>query len=202
MNFNGAFWDLLDLSVNVERALAAVRGLKRSQSIVMLAVLTVIEYGLFWLVYYFDYLPTYVWSTQWSERIMEVLALSGAATLMAYAGYMVIALTVMPTLIELIGIRFAIKGMRIMGALVWLFLIFDFVTDWPYVNQFLSIYTPNLDQMGFWAIPAEWAMSILFTLMASIGFEVIFVSLAVAWLYLAVAVLFGVGGRRRQAAAA
>lgn len=197
MDFNGAFWDLLDLSLNVERALNAVRGLNRGQSIVMLVVLTIIEYCLGWAVYYFDYLPTYVWATQWAAKILAAASLANPELVVSYAAYLATGLTLLPTLIELIGIRFAISGMKIVGLLVWMFLIFDFVTDWPYVGEFLSVYKPYLAGMGLWAIPAEWAMSILFTLMASIGFEVIFVSFGVAWIYLLFKGVFGFGGGRR-----
>lgn len=112
------------------------------------------------------------------------------------AAFITLGLTLLPTLVELFGARFAAVGIRVAAALVYLFSAFDMLTDWPRVVEFCGTFRERFDGMGILAGIGFWLFRMLFLFLASFGFELLLVVFAVC----ALALLLG--GMSKQAAPA
>lgn len=184
-SINVAFWDALDLSNNIERAIVAVRDVKGMARVAMLISLVIINYALFHLVWYFDLYPTLQWAKAWGSRIVPTITWG-----IHLSQFIVLSMTLAPTLVELTSARFSRAKLKLMSILVITFIAFDFITDWPYAREFLKLHVDLFAQFGAFATLVEWIVSVLFAILASIGFEVAFVALMSAMLHLALYPIF------------
>ena len=174
------FFDSIDLSTNLERGLRAVRSIYGLPALILAIALGGICAGLIPLVWYFDIGATVDWSEQAVTTVLPTLP----ASLVEGAALFALALSLMPTLVELFGSRFALVGIRVAAGLVYAFSLFDAVTDYPRVNAFIEAYRPAFEQLGLFTIPALWLAKVLFLFLASFGFEMLLVVFAVCALAL------------------
>jgi hypothetical protein len=182
-------FDMLDLSDNLRRGWLAVRNVYGWPALVMGGALAVICYALVPAILYFDVLATYDWTEKAAVYLMPTYEATGLA---AYAGYTVVALTLLPTLVELFTARFAQAGIRFAGWLVFSFCLFDAITDYPRVAEFTNAYRPAFDALpGLVGWFAFWALRMGLLIMASFGFEALFIVFAVC-----AVILFMNSGRR------
>lgn len=170
-----AFLDAIDLSTNIERGLTAVRGLRGLGALILAGALTLICIALAPLIWYFD-LDATLYAT---EIAQQVVVPSLPPEWAQAAGLVALGLTLMPTLVELFGSRFAQVGIRVAAALVYLFSVFDAFTDWPRVEEFCNAYQRYFDGLGVFAGPAFVAFRALFLFLATFGFELLFIVFAV-----------------------
>lgn len=186
------FLDAIDLSANIERGLNAVRGIRGLPALILGGALTLICIALLPLVWYFDIDATLMASDQALNTIMPSLPVEVAGM----AAFITLGLTLLPTLVELFGARFAAAQIRVAAALVYLFSVFDMLTDWPRVVEFCGTFRPRFDEMGALAGVGFFFFRLLFLSLASFGFELLFVVFAVCALALLIG---GMAGQRAPA---
>lgn len=188
------FLDSIDLSSNIERGLGAVRGVVGLSALILGGALSLICIALAPLCWYFDLDATMSATDTAANYIMPTLPAEFAGMVV----FITLGLTLMPTLIELFGARFAAANIRVAAALVYLFSAFDMLTDWPRVAEFCQAYRSWFDGLGIAAGIGFWLFRLLFLFLASFGFELLFVVFAVCTL----ALLFNgmAGGARRRVA--
>ena len=175
-----SFWGYIDLSDNLQRALSSIRGIRGINALLLAAALGFISYGLFWLVWYFDIGAT----LDWTSQAIAVIAPSIPPGMAPYAGALVLAITLLPTLIELFTARFARDGIVVASGLVFAFSLFDMITDWPRVVVFFDAYAGAFARLGILRWPAFYIIRLLWLFMASFGFELLFILFAVTALAL------------------
>lgn len=171
------FWDMFDISHGTQVAINRTRGLKKGTAVIVGIGYALATMALALLVYWFDILPTLAFASQWGNAVI-VVAHSSIAWLAQYA---VLLFTIFPTIMELTATRF--NDLSIIKVLIWFLLFFDYLTDWPFVQAMLA--EVNFDfvgAFGSFAVIAEYVVGILFTILASIGFEYLFVVMLVATL--------------------
>lgn len=190
------FLDSIDLSANIERGLAAVRGVRGLPALILGGALTLICVALLPLVWYFDIDATLMASDQALNTIMPSLPVEVTSV----AALVTLGLTLLPTLVELFGARFAAVGIRVAAALVYLFSIFDMLTDWPRVVEFCGVFRERFDGMGVLAGFGFFLFRLLFLFLASFGFELLLVVFAVCALALLLNGMTGQRGMRRAEA--
>jgi hypothetical protein len=186
------FLDAIDLSSNIERGLAAVRGVRGLPALILGAALSLICVALLPLVWYFDIDATLMAS----DSALGIVLPSLPVEAVGMAAFITLGLTLLPTLVELFGARFAAVGIRVASALVYLFSAFDMLTDWPRVVEFCGVFRERFDGMGFAAGLGFWLFRLLFLFLASFGFELLLVVFAVCALAL---LLNGAAGGQRAA---
>lgn len=191
------FWDAIDISTNIRRGLTAIRGVTGLPALVLMVALGFINYGLFWLVWAFDIGSTLNWSSRAAEQINAMVGGSAGAEIGQYAGYVVLSITLLPTLVELFGSIFAKAQIVFASGLVFALSLFDMLTDWPMVVQFFDSFTDAADSGGAFGWLAFYLMRILWLFMASFGFEALLVVFSVCM----VALLFQFGGSARRGGA-
>lgn len=174
------FLDSIDLSANLERGLNAVRGITGLAALILGGALTLICVALLPLVWYFDIDATLMASDAALNTIMPSLPIEVAGM----AAFITLGLTLMPTMIELFGARFAAVGIRVAAALVYLFSAFDMLTDWPRVVEFCATFRERFDGMGPLAGVGFWLFRLLFLFLASFGFELLLIVFGVCALAL------------------
>lgn len=190
------FLDAIDLSANIERGLTAVRGIRGLPALILGGALTLICVALLPLVWYFDIDATLMASDAALGVIMPSLPYEVASM----AALVTLGLTLLPTLVELFGARFAAVGIRVASALVYLFSAFDMLTDWPRVVEFCAAFRDRFDGMGMAAGLGFWLFRLLFLFLASFGFELLLVVFAVCALALLLGGMSGNRAATRQAA--
>lgn len=174
------FLDSIDLSANIERGLAAVRNIRGLTALILGGALTLICFALLPLTWYFDIDATMMASDQALNTIMPTMPYE----VMGMVTFIILGLTLMPTLVELFGPRFAAVGIRVAAALVYLFSAFDMLTDWPRVVEFCEAFRERFDGLGPLAGLGFWLFRLLFLFLASFGFELLLVVFAVCALAL------------------
>lgn len=187
------FWNWIDISDNLQKSLASVRGIKGLNALILATALGFVSYGLFWLVWYFDLGAT----MDWSQQAINVIAPSIPANMAPYAGALVVALTLLPSLVESFTARFAREGIVVSAGLIYAFSLFDMITDWPRVVTFMDAYAGAFERLGILRWPVFYVTRLLWLFMASFGFELLFVvfSVTAAALLLNVRTAGGARGR-------
>lgn len=170
-----SFWNLIDISDNINRAIKVVSGIRGTAATVMLLALVVLDYNLFWLMLYFDLGATAEWSQKASELILPVLP----QDLIKYTSYLVVALTLLPTLAEMFSAAFARAGIIFAQGLIFSMTLFDAITDWPRVVTFCEVFRPIFAEMGQLSGFILIAFRTTWLFMATFGFEMLFVVFAV-----------------------
>lgn len=170
-----AFLDSIDLSANIQRGLEAVRGVRGTAAFVLCIALTMICVALAPMVWYFDIDAT-IYATDIAVNvIVPTLPMEWAAA----SAWVALGLSMLPTLVELFGARFAMIGIRVAAGLVYFFSVFDAITDWPRVAEFCQAYRDQFDGLGLLAGLAFLLFRGLFLFLATFGFELLFVVFAV-----------------------
>lgn len=169
------FYEMIDLSENLDRGLRAVKGMKGLSAIVMGTALFAIVLGLVPLVWYLD-----IDSTRWAtERAVNVMIPQLPPDLVLLVSVIAVCVSLLPSLIELFGSKFAFN-IKFAGFLVFASSLFDMITDWPRVQQLMSAFSDSFDAvplgLGFLV---HWALHIPFLFLASFGFEMLAIIFAV-----------------------
>lgn len=179
-----SFWDAIDISTNIQRGLNAIRGIRGLPALILFVVLGCINYGLFWLVWAFDISSTLAWSDRAAAQISAMVHNSAGAEIGQYAGYVVLSITLLPTLVELFGSIFAKAQIVFASGLVFALALFDMITDWPMVVQFFDAFTDAANSGGPFGWLAFYLLRIVWLFMASFGFEALLIVFGVAMIAL------------------
>lgn len=189
------FLDAIDLSENIKRGLAAVRGITGLNALILASALTLMCVALAPLIWFFD-LDATLYATSIAQQVV-IPSLPGEWA--QAAGLIALGLTLLPTLVELFGSKFAQVGIRVAAGMVYLFSIFDAFTDWPRVEEFCNAYSSYFDGLGMFAGIAFVAFRALFLFLATFGFELLFLVFAVCALALFINSGRGASSRRTVA---
>lgn len=168
------FFELIDLSTNLERGLHIVHNLYGLPALVMGVALTMVTVGLLPLVWFLDIDSTLDYAGPALQQVLPVLP----DWALPYSVVLVFALTMLPTFIELFTARFAVY-IRGAAFLVYGFAILDAVTDYPRVKLVLDAYKIYFDGMGIVGVVLYWIMHPIGLLLASFVFEVLVVVFAI-----------------------
>lgn len=171
------FFDMIDLGENLRRGLAAVRNLSGIPAIITGGVLALISFLFLNLAWHFDLHPTYVWT----QIAIDKLTPTFGPTMTAYIPVLVFTLTMLPTLIELFTTRFARYDILLAQWMVYFFVVFDWLTDWPAASDFVDAYATSgvFEQAGIMYWPTLYFCKIAWLLLASFGFEMLGIVFAI-----------------------
>jgi hypothetical protein len=188
------FFSAIDLTENLQRALTAIRGVRGTGAIVLALALLVICVGIAPLAWYLDVDATLSWVEPTTTEIIPTLPDS----VLPYLSALVLVITFLPSLIELFTARFA-AHIPAAGALVFVFSLFDAVTDYPRVASLLAQYEGAYASLGLLGIPLFWLSHPLLLFMASFGFELLLIVFSITAIVLLMNGSSSGGQRRRVA---
>jgi hypothetical protein len=174
------FFDMIDLGENIKRAMRAIRDVTDIAALVTIgptALLAILFTALAW---HFDIQSTW----RWSDVAVQQLRPTFVGQFAEYLPVLVFTLSMLPTLVELFTVRFARADIALAQWLVYFFVAFDLVTDWPTASDFIDGYVASgvFDRLGLLATPAIWAAKIVWLLVASFGFEMLCIVFGLATL--------------------
>jgi hypothetical protein len=173
------FFSAIDLTDNLQRALQAIKGITGTAAIVLALALALVCCGLAPLAWYLDIDATLSWVEPTTAQITPTLPES----VLPYLSALVLIITFLPSLIELFTARFAVQ-MPAAAALVFVFSLFDAVTDYPRVAELLAQYEGAFATLGILGLPAYWLAHPLLLFMASFGFELLLIVFSITALVL------------------
>ncbi len=167
---NKGFLELIDLSINIQRGMQAIKGVRGGVAAIMTVGLTILGCGLAPLVWFFDISAT----LDYADPLVRELLPTLPDSTIAYTSFFILALTVMPTVVELLMPRI---GAQVPGAafFVFLFCVIDGITDYPRVAQTLTVYAPHFIQLGWIGQILWWLLHPVLLLFATFLFELLFV---------------------------
>lgn len=176
---NHGFLSLIDLRLNIQRGIQPLRGLPNGLAALMIVGLTLVAAGLAPLVWYFDMSAT----LDYADPLIAQLIPSLPTPALASASFMVLTVTLLPTVVELllpsIGERVPAAALLVFG-----FSVVDAVTDWPRVVATMAVYRGGFLRWGFWG-DVLWAiLHPVLLLFATFLFELLFVLCVVLILFL------------------
>ena len=176
------FFDMIDLGANLQRGLNAVRSMHGLPALISAVPLGMVSFLFLTLAWHFDLRPTY----DWTQIAIAKLQPTFIGALADYVGILIFTMTLLPSLIELFTVRFARADIAMAQWLVYFFVIFDWVTDWPAASDFVDGYVNAgvFERLGVLATPAIYAVKIGWLMLASFGFEMLGVVFAVCTLAL------------------
>lgn len=188
------FLSAIDLSDNLGRSLQAIRGIRGIHAYILSIALLIICIALWPLLWYFDIEST----LQWTDRAAKQLAPTLGPSLIEYLDWFTLAITILPTMIELFGSRFARVGIRMAGILVYALSLFDMITDRPRAWAFVESYQDALVGLGAFQGPVELMLKVLFLFLSSFGFELLFIIFAITAIALLMQGALGPSPTRRE----
>lgn len=167
---NRGFLNLIDLSLNIQRGLLAIRGVSGGVAALMAVGLTILACGLAPLVWFFDLSATIAYA----DPLVRELTPTLPGQFVAFATFVVLSLTLLPTIVELLMPRI---GTQVQSAafLVFLFSAVDAVTDWPRVAATMAAYHANFAQWGMAGNVLWFVLHPVLLLFATFLFELLFV---------------------------
>lgn len=174
------FFEMIDLGENIKRGLSAVRPVTGLPALVVAVPLTLISLLFASLAWHFDLAPTWAWSDVAVQKLQPTFV----GPFADYVPLLVFTLTMLPTLIELFTTRFARANIILAQWMVYLFVLFDWVTDWPAASDFVNAYAGAFARLGWLAGPVMFIVKVLWLIMASFGFEMLAVVFAICALAL------------------
>lgn len=176
------FFDMIDLGANLQRGLNAVRSLHGLAALITAIPLGLVSFLFLALAWHFDLKPTYDWTAVAIAKLQPTFV----GGLAGYVGILIFTMTLLPSLIELFTVRFARADIAMAQWLVYFFVIFDWVTDWPAASDFIEGYVVAgaFERLGPLATPGIYAAKIGWLMLASFGFEMLGVVFAVCTLAL------------------
>src|SRR5262245_49972036 len=174
------FFDMIDLGENIKRAMRAIRDMTDIAALVTIgptALLAILFAALAW---HFDIQSTW----RWSDVAVQKLRPTFVGQFASYLPVLVMTLSMLPTLIELFTVRFARADIALAQWLVYFFVCFDLVTDWPTASDFMDGYVAAgvFSRLGILETPAIWAAKVMWLMFSSFGFEMLAVVFAIATL--------------------
>lgn len=162
------FWDLIDISDNMRRCETAARrhnnGLTAWANFVAMLVLTIVAFALAWK---FDFESTLIGMSSLKDTVLEGLP----SSVLKFSYFIILALTVAPTVVEMFTGAFAKADVKIMQVYVVAFTIFDLITDIPRVTMFVNQNQSSIDLLGPLSGIGYWIFFMLWLFLATIGFE-------------------------------
>lgn len=176
------FWDLIDISENLQRTNIVVRqtenGLISGLNAFVFWVLFIVALAFAWT---FDFQATIEGLEAANAFILPTLP-EAAVELTAL---IVFSLTLAPTLMEIFTAPLAKANIRIIQLMTIGFVVFDLLTDIPRTVSWMNTFQPQLDLLPHLvAIGMYWFVFILWLFFATLGFElatVIFLFAALAY---------------------
>lgn len=165
-----ALLDLFELGDNLQRALNGVRGLRGTAARAKAINLLVFCVCIAPLVWYFDLDPT----SQWSVRTAEGLTHGAFAEV---GSLLYVLMLILPTAAQTALGGIAMTGFRMAEAANYAAVAFDATTDWPRVQSTVQSAWDHGFFAGFGVLagPASWLAQGGLLLMATCGFELLFV---------------------------
>ncbi len=172
------FLEALDLSVNLVKVTLALKGVPNGAVSLLLAVgafFALLGFGS--LAFYFDISSSWTAMEPLRVRVLTVLAGVAGATFFGWlVQFVPTALTVLPTVSEALGARFARFNIPAFQAVTWLFIGWDLATDIPRVNENVNPlwagFVQNSEATGFFGILLTGDLRIIG---GAIGFYVVWV---------------------------
>lgn len=162
------FWDMIDISDNMRRVEMAARkhnnGLTAWANFGAMLVMTVVALALAWK---FDFESTLIGMSSLQDTVLEGLP----SSVLKFSYFIILALTIAPTIVELFTGAFARADVKIMQVYVIAFTIFDLITDIPRVTMFINQHQSSVDLLGVFSGIGYWIFFILWLFLATIGFE-------------------------------
>lgn len=171
-------WDMIDISENMGRiedwVFTISNGFSSALHLGVFAVLAVAAGALTW---YFDLESTIIGMSGVTNVVVP--SLPGQVTHLA--SYVILAITLMPTLLELFTSGMAKFNIKIVQIAIILFTLFDMVTDIPRSYQLAMGMWPQIQAMG-WGVShlTFWSYFLGWLFFATLGFELGFVIFAYA----------------------
>ncbi len=174
---NKGFLELIDLSLNIQRGLQAIHGVRAGVAAVMMVGLTILACGLAPLVWYFDLSATLDYADPLMKQLLTTLpgevSASVSSELVALPAFLILVVTLLPTATELLLPRI---GARVKAAafLVFGFSLVDAFTDWPRVVRTMQVYYPRFEPWGIAGDLGWLALHPVLLLFATFLFELLF----------------------------
>lgn len=166
------FWDCIDISENMVRvekkSREHVNGLGAWWNVAAMLTLTLFSLVLAWK---FDFESTLIGMSTLRDTVLTDLP----ASVLKFSTFIVVALTIAPTVIELFTGAFARADVKIMQLYVIGFTGFDLVTDIPRAMTFTNQMQANFDLLGALSGIGYWAFFLVWLFFATIGFELVLV---------------------------
>lgn len=181
----GGVLDAFDLSENLTKAFIAVEQMRGSVALLMSATFGLLAVGIFPLMWYFDIDSTLEWSIILMDYIAPSLPMETDIFIVAF----IIALTMIPTLIEVGTARLAIHRIGMLKFLIFFFCTFDLVTDYPRIDAMFN--DPQLHALIGDSFVAHYIAKYALLFIASFVLEMFFVIFIVLCVYLFVKSLYG-----------
>jgi hypothetical protein len=167
---NKGFLNLIDLSLNIQRGIQAIRGVTGGVAAMMAVGLTILACGLAPLVWYFDLSAT----LDYADPLIRELSPTLPPTLVAFSSFVILAVTLLPTVVELLLPRIGAK-VQAAALLVFVFSGVDAVTDWPRVVTTMAVYRGGFEPWGLPGLVLWYALYPLLLLFSTFLFELLFV---------------------------
>jgi hypothetical protein len=162
------FWDMIDISENMTRiedwTETISNGLASRINVFVFGTLTLVAFALTW---YFDLQSTITGMTVITDRVMPNLPVK----VEKYSAIVVLAFTIMPTLLEIFTAGLAKYNVKIIQIMIIAMTIFDVLTDIPRAYELAMSFWPQMETMGLLGPIVFWFFYGLIQLMATIGFE-------------------------------
>jgi hypothetical protein len=155
----------IDLTAGIRAARPYVASLPPGLAAMNAAAFAVLSTVFLTLSWYFDYDSTMTFIHPFAISLTGTLP----ATLTALVPWVVLALTVSPTVIELF--LPAIAQIRIVAFILYGVIVFDALTDYPRVELFLAFYEPSSGWVEILLWKAAHAVMLFF---GTVGFEFCF----------------------------
>lgn len=163
------FYDFIDVNSNVSRAERVARQVDNGfTSLVNAAVMLVLFAVSLALAWYFDFESTF----DGLEALREVVIPALPEATVHLASFLIIAITVTPTFLELFASGYAKANVAIIKMAVLGFSAFDVITDIPRAKAFIDSFQHHFDLLGpliGWV--AHWLVFFGFLLFATVGFQ-------------------------------
>lgn len=186
------FFDLIDLGDNLKRARTWVRRQDGWPAAVLGVAFAGLAWGCWELAWRFDFRPTW----EYARWVASFLSEGQDQEKLATVGFVI---TMMPTLIELTAVGLGRDGVKMVEYLVYIFAGVDVVTDWPVASQLVDGWMNQGIFGGWWgpfAFAGEYLLKGGWTILASFGFEMLFVVFAASSFMLFLAALPDGAGRQ------
>lgn len=186
---NTGFLTMIDLSVNIQRALHVIRGVRGGVAAVMIVGLTLVAAGIFPFMWYFDIDSTLDYAKPMIHHILPTLPVSSEVI----GSYVILVITMLPTVVELLLPRLG-AHIQAIAFTVFACIGMDTLTDWPRVVTTMTAYKHEFDAYGIAGVVLWYPAHIILLLFATLLFELMFVLCVV--LIIVLIVKIGLGDTR------
>lgn len=166
---NKQFLELIDLSVNIKRAIATVRNVDQGTAGVLIFGLTILTCGVGCLVWYFDIQSTMAYTSKVADKIAPTLP----PVIKHLEVWAVVMLTALPPVAKLVLPRIG-ASVKAVAYFVYLIGVADAFTDWPHVCDTIALYTDSFNSLGWVGWLAWWPAHGILLLFSTFLFEMIF----------------------------